>query len=112
MGRLIGVELVAPLVAIAAIGFAVTGHEAPRPVSHRVEMSGIAFHPATLRAHVGDTITWVNHDLVPHTSTVKGGWDTGSIAAGDSALVVLRHRGQWQYACSFHPTMKGELTVR
>ena len=104
--------MMAPLVAALGIGVAISSREPNRPVSHHIEMSGIAFNPATLQAHVGDTLVWVNHDFVPHASTVKGGWDTGSIAASDSARIVLSHRGDWHYACSFHPTMKAAVVVK
>jgi plastocyanin len=82
----------------------------PAPRRIAVEISGMAFHPAQVDAAAGDTIVWVNHDMVPHTATAAGSFDTGSIAAGDSARTVAAHNDT--FACTFHPTMTGALNVR
>ncbi|MEO8031861.1 MAG: cupredoxin family copper-binding protein [Gemmatimonadota bacterium] len=114
MRRLLALETVAPLIAVGAIGFAAaSGWSSSRPASKLVELTGIAFQPPSLTVSVGDTVVWLNRDLVPHTATAtgKGGWDTGSIAVGDSARFVPKKAGQWQYMCTFHPTMKATLTV-
>ena len=72
------------------------------------------FRPATLTVAVGDTIVWINRDIVPHTATAKGrtNWDTGTLAQSQSGRYVAQHKGVLQYACTFHPTMHGTLTVR
>jgi len=84
------------------------------PQTHTVEIRGMEFHPAALTAAVGDTVVWINRDIVPHTATAKGsaGWDTGSLVASQSGRYVVRHNGVAHYACTFHPTMHGTLTVR
>ncbi len=40
-----------------------------RPRVHTVTNSDFKFSPATLRVVAGDTIIWVNLDIVPHTAT-------------------------------------------
>src|SRR2546423_277336 len=44
------------------------------------------FHPAVLTVAAGDTVVWVNRDIVPHTATATGGtkWDTGQLTHGQS----------------------------
>jgi plastocyanin len=77
-------------------------------VTHRVEMRGFQFVPAELVVAPGDTVLWVNADPVPHTATsADGAWDTGAVAAGDSARVVVPNVGP--YVCTFHPSMTGAL---
>jgi len=83
------------------------GSDAPRPARHVVEMTGMAFHPADLTVQRGDTVVWINRDLVPHT-----GLGTGPLAQGDSGTYVPRDRGEVPYICELHPTMKGKLLVR
>lgn len=62
---------------------------------------------------VGDTIVWINEDLVPHTATAAdSAWDTGSIGAKESGRVVVERKGRHTYVCAFHPNMKAELTVQ
>ena len=75
-------------------------------------MRGFAFEPATLRLSPGDTVVWVNRDVVPHTASgPAGGWDSGSIESGASWSRVFTEAGSTSYTCAFHPTMTGKLLV-
>ena len=56
-----------------------------------------------VKAKVGDTITWINKDIVAHTATVRGGFDV-MIEANKSASWVLKKAGIVEYYCRFHPT--------
>ena len=110
-----------PIAALAAIGVLTLAGTAagPRPRDrvpqrHVVEMRGMAFHPEVLEVRQGDTIVWINRDIVPHTatSTRKGGWDTGPLPQGNSGQYVARHAGEDRYFCQLHPVMLGKLIVR
>lgn len=105
-------RLLLPLLALMA-GVPACGKEPPRAGKHTVAIRNFLYAPATLQVAVGDTVVWVNGDVVPHTATAAdGAWDTGSIAAGDSARVVVAKAGKQAYRCAFHPNMKAELTAR
>jgi len=86
----------------------------PTPHRHTVEIRGMEFHPAELTVAVGDTIVWINRDIVPHTATSAGKteWNTGPLAQGDSGAYVARVAGAVSYVCTFHPTMRARLHVR
>ncbi len=75
---------------------------------------GMAFHPAVLEVQRGDTVLWINRDIVPHTatSTRKSGWNTGPLLQGKSGQYVARHTGEDSYFCQLHPVMLGKLVVR
>ncbi len=75
-----------------------------------VTIDKLVFSPATITAKVGDTIEWVNKDVIAHTATVKGGWDV-MIPTKKSASIVLKKAGSVDYFCRFHPNMKGHITV-
>jgi|SRR6185437_14989581 len=77
-----------------------------------VSIENMQFIPQKLTVRVGDRVQWVNKDLVPHTATadVKA-FDSRSIAPNASWNFVAHHAGEYGYACTFHPTMKGTLTV-
>ena len=52
---------------------------------HTVTIDGASFSPADLTVKAGDTIVWVNKDLLAHTATAKGGaFDSKVIQPGDS----------------------------
>ena len=72
------------------------------------------FGPQTLTVKVGDRITWINKDLVPHTATAASGgkmFDSRSIASNASWTLVADKAGRYTYVCALHPTMTGILTV-
>ena len=51
--------------------------------THTVTMAGMKFMPASLSVTKGDTVIWVNEDLVPHTATASNAaFDSGAIPAG------------------------------
>jgi len=71
------------------------------------------FSPDRLEVAVGDTVTWTNKDLVPHTVTAAGaGIESGNIAPGASWKYVVKRRGEVNYVCRYHPTMKAILVVK
>ena len=77
----------------------------------RVTISNIAYAPAKIAAHVGDTMEWDNKDFVVHTATARNGaWDV-NLPAGKSGRVLLKKAGKIGYYCRFHPNMKGEIDV-
>ena len=107
--RLIPTLLLLPLLVGIAAPAAPT---LSKPKRHVVEMRAFAFEPAVLQVAVGDTITWINRDLVPHTATAEKKWDTGNVGSGATGLVVAHGKGEHTYICTYHPTMKAKLVVR
>jgi plastocyanin len=77
----------------------------------QIKMEKLAFVPAQVSAHVGDTIEWVNADFVAHTATARNGaWDV-LIPANATKSVVLMAPGQVDYYCKFHPNRTGQISV-
>ena len=97
---------------LAVLMAAAFGGTTPR--THTVEIRGMEFHPAELTVAPGDTIVWINRDIVPHSATAggKGGWDTGVLTQGAAGRFVASRSGSVAYVCSLHPTMHGKLIVR
>jgi plastocyanin len=96
-----------------------SAHGKTQPVAdvHAAASSGVTikdfkFTPGTTSVHVGDTITWTNKDIAPHTASASdGSFDTGSISQGKSASHTFTKAGTFAYICSIHPSMKGTVTV-
>ncbi len=79
-----------------------------------VKIAGMQFEPATVTVTRGDTIVWVNDDVVAHTATssVAGRFDSHAIAPGGKWQYQANLPGRYAYACTFHPTMHATLIVK
>lgn len=81
-----------------------------KPQKHVVEIKDMKFQPAELIVHKGDTVMWVNMDIVTHDVTENNKtWASPPLNTGDSWEKVITKSDA--YYCSIHITMKGELTV-
>jgi plastocyanin len=77
----------------------------------QILMDQIAFVPSAATVAVGDTIAWINRDVVAHTATARNGdWDV-TIQAGETQTLVVRKPGQVDYYCRFHPNMTGRIQI-
>ena len=83
------------------------------PQVHTVVIEGMRYQPEGLTVAAGDTVVWINRDLVPHTATsASGRFDSNEIAPGKSWTHVVRATGEFAYICTYHPLMKAVLRVR
>jgi plastocyanin len=72
-----------------------------------------AYSPDEITVAVGSTVTWINTDAVPHTSTSnESGWNSGTIEPGQQFSSTLQTAGTFAYHCAIHPGMVGTVTVR
>jgi plastocyanin len=83
-----------------------------RPAAHPAEIRAFRYAPDTITAAPGDTVVWTNRDVVPHTATAPGAWDTGEIGANGSGRMVAPAPGTYAYTCAYHPGMRAVLVVR
>ena len=100
---------------ILAVGImSVCNAHAQTPVrSHKIEIAGFVFTPQTIEVQRGDSITWINRDIAPHTATGSdGSWDTGIINMGESKTIVVSSDRELSYLCIYHPNMKAEIVVK
>ena len=75
-----------------------------------VVMKGIAFQPAQLTVHVGETVEWKNEDIVAHTVTANdGSFDSGLIQPGGTWKMTVQKSGTIDYHCRPHPNMTAKL---
>lgn len=95
------------LALIASVGPAFAG-----PKTVEVTIEHFAFSPAEIAVSEGDTIVFLNKDIVAHTATATDkSWTTGEIAHGVSARVTLPANAGAEYFCTLHPVMKGRLIL-
>ncbi len=111
-------RLMAAAAAAAALGLTVTrfmdlGFPAMARSSEviTVTIGDLAFAPADVAAHVGDTVLWRNNDILDHTATDEAqGWDV-AVPSGQSGEIVLQTPGTFAYICRYHPNMTGTIRV-
>jgi plastocyanin len=79
-----------------------------------VKIANFAFDPATVKAKVGDVITWTNTDSVKHTATVKGNEEACTTVPLDneaSGGITFSVAGTYDFFCKIHPQMTGKIEV-
>jgi plastocyanin len=78
-----------------------------------VSIENFAYSPANLTVAKGTSVKFTNGDATNHTATATdaSALDTGTIAPGKSKTATFETPGTYQYFCSFHPFMKGTITV-
>lgn len=82
------------------------------PDAPRVDIQGQAFVPDTIEVEAGGEVTWVNSDPAPHTVTGQGGLDSPALQQGQTYTRRFAEAGEYWYACSLHPDMRGRVIVR
>jgi plastocyanin len=96
-----------PIVAAVTLAASVPAHAA----TIQITMENLVIAPAQVSVKVGDTIEWINKDVLAHTATARNGdWDV-MLPAKKSGTLVLKKPGTIEYYCRFHPNMKATLTV-
>jgi plastocyanin len=87
------------------------GGTAPAAEVHRVTMKAVDFAPKQITVRVGDTVEWVNEDIVAHTATAKDrGWEV-NVLPKRSGRIMMKAAGTVSYLCRYHPNMRGEIVV-
>ncbi|MEW6604606.1 MAG: multicopper oxidase domain-containing protein [Thermoproteota archaeon] len=85
--------------------------------------TGNFYNPSATTVKKGSTITWINNDSAPHTATAASSnseqqgdddvaFDSGIIGPENTAKTTINvEPGTYDYYCTLHPYMKGQLTV-
>jgi plastocyanin len=135
---LVAVPIVAASLLVAACGSSGDGSgsggqaastTSVAPAGASVAVDTFMFMPKDLHIHVGDTVTWTNHDSILHTVTSgRRGYDpsdSGRVTAthkdgafdmqldgkGTTAQVTFTQAGTIHYFCDQHPGMEADVEV-
>ena len=77
----------------------------------QITISGIAFAAVKQPLAVGDTVEWINKDVVAHTATAKNKDWRVVIPENGRATLILKKPGTVDYFCEYHPNMTGRLVI-
>jgi plastocyanin len=77
-----------------------------------VIVDNFSFAPSTTAVAAGTTITWTNHDDVPHNvmSTEKK-FASPVLDTDETFSHTFAVAGTFKYYCSIHPRMTGQVVV-
>ena len=76
-----------------------------------VTIDNFTFSPAELTVKVGTTVTWKNHDDIPHAVVSAGKFRSKTLDTDDSFSFTFTATGDYKYFCSLHPHMTGMIKV-
>jgi plastocyanin len=79
-----------------------------------VVIDNFSFSPQTFALPAGATVTWTNHDNMPHTVTSADNRFSKSpvLKPGQSFSNTFPATGTYSYFCSIHPRMTGKIIVK
>ena len=82
-----------------------------KPKVYTVEIRDMKFVPDGITVNKGDTIIWVNKDMVAHDVTEEGtkAWTSSTIPPEQSWKMEITTSAN--YYCSIHVVMKGKISV-
>jgi amicyanin len=104
--RRLGIRL-----AVAAAIILQFGAVGARAEELKVTIDNFTFTPPELKVKVGDTVTWTNHDDIPHTVVSAGKFRAKTMDTDDTFSFTFTAAGDYKYFCSLHPHMTGMIKV-
>ena len=92
---------------------ATTGASTATGTTASVAVKNFAFSPAQLVVTRGATVTWTFEDSTQHNITAdNNAFKSGDQSSGGTYSFTFHSAGSYDYICSIHPYMKGNVTVR
>ncbi len=77
-----------------------------------VSIDNFAFTPAVLTVKPGATVTFENHDDIPHLVVAADGkYRSKALDTNDKFSFTFDKPGEYAYFCGLHPKMKGKIVV-
>lgn len=78
----------------------------------KVVIGNFAFGPPMLRVKAGTTVTWVNHDDIPHSIVCPPlSVHSHPMDTDESFSFTFAKAGVYNYLCGLHPFMHGQVVV-
>jgi plastocyanin len=105
------VKLLSALAALALAGNVPASAAPPASHEHVIAIAGMHFGAVPAGLRVGDTVLWVNRDIVVHSATARDRSFDVTLQPRQSVRVTLRRAGNVAFFCRFHPAMQGTLPV-
>lgn len=81
------------------------------PKVDTILITGMSFEPRNITVREGDTLLWINKDLVAHCVTESGSkaWTSSNIPTNGEWKMAVKQSAD--YYCALHPSMKGSIRI-
>ena len=108
------------VLAVALISFVWSGAVAGQPhaaapstpLASEITIDNFTFGPTEVKVPVGTTVTWINHDDIPHTVVhADKTFKSKVLDTDDRFSFTFTKAGTFPYFCSIHPKMTGTVVV-
>lgn len=106
-------------VAILGIGALRSGRQnvaaaaSQKTAAAEVKIDNFSFGPAELTVPPGTTVTWTNHDDIPHTvRSTDGTFKSKALDTDEEFSFTFSKAGTYPYFCSLHPKMTAKVIVQ
>src|SRR5688572_33187550 len=101
------------LVLGSVMGLAVLAPAASAEDAPVVSILAMSYGSARTEVLTGDTVSWRNHSVQPHTvSASDGSWTSERLLAHASFSRRFESAGTVDYLCKIHPGMRAQVEVR
>jgi len=97
--------------AVAAASLMLLGATTVRAEQVDISIDNFTFAPQELKLKVGDSVTWTNHDDIPHTIVSAGKFRSKTLDTDGTFSFTFTAAGDYKYFCSLHPHMTGMIKV-
>jgi plastocyanin len=118
MRKSVSAAVCLPALVLAIASFAVAAGNLrasaqAKPEATDIKIDNFTFGPAELTVKAGTTITWTNHDDIPHTVVSSDKAFKSKVLDTDEQFSSTFHSpGTFSYFCSIHPKMTGKVIVQ
>jgi plastocyanin len=89
------------------------GTAAGTEAAPQVMIDNFVYSPVPLTVKVGTTVTWINHDDIPHTvDSTEGKFKSAALDTNDHFEFRFSEAGEYPFYCRIHPKMTGKIVVQ
>jgi plastocyanin len=89
------------------------GSAAGTDAASQVMIDNFVYSPVPLTVKVGTTVTWINHDDIPHTvDSTQGKFKSAALDTDDKFEFRFTEAGEYPFYCRIHPKMTGKIVVQ
>ena len=79
---------------------------------NKIVIDNFAFTPNAITVKPGTTVTFENHDDIPHSVVdVAGKFHSKALDTNDTFQVTFDQPGEYNYYCGLHSHMRGKVIV-